>query len=185
MPASRTLPEVLCADGSHQRHILWYILHSRYIYSDPPQKLHRTDNGKSLLLPVLPSDCETGRGRSLPVLFHLLSPESGVWMYRNFPRKYCFIQLHKITTVSSYGQGTVFMYITMKGNRTLPSCCDRIDGKSRSCIHITADEDIRLRGLIGQFICSAPPFAVSSDPGYPAYYPHSIACLPERLHASR
>ena len=45
------------------------------------------------------------------------------------------------------------MYITMKGNRTLPSCCDRIDGKSRSCIHITADEDIRLRGLIGQFIC--------------------------------
>ena len=178
------LPEFLCADGSHQRHILWYIPHSRYIYSDPPQKLHRTDNGKSLLLSVLPSDCETGRGRSLPVLFHLLSPGSGVWMYRNCPRKYCFYPAPQNHDGFFRWSGYSF-HVHNGAGKSHPPVLLRSHRWQISVLytHHRRRRYPAQRSDRSVYLPVHRRSAVSSDPGYPAYCPIRSPVLRRRSHA--
>lgn len=81
---------------------------------DPPQKLHRTDNGSlCFYLFFRQTVRQVAEGRCL-CFFICFRRNLAFGCIVTFHGNIVFIQLHKITTVSSYGQGTVFMYITMK-----------------------------------------------------------------------
>ena len=66
------------------------------------------------------------------------------------------IQRDKLTAVTADGQAGVRLHESVDGDGTLTACCDGIDGKLGAGVHIAANENIGLGGLISKGICHSP-----------------------------
>ena len=67
-----------------------------------------------------------------------------------------FVQLDKLSPVSSYGHGSVWLYETVNGNGSLFSCRNGVNGKFRPGIHVSPHENISLAALVSKGICNGP-----------------------------